>query len=327
MQAQRSSCRCCRKWRGRAAPRCWRRCASGGGATGSIAACCKGPLADHIVFHPWDALPRRLEEADACCAGASAFMAQTVDVPDGVSVFDLHAAQRRPGRRRCTLSPGCRRCPPPAATMRARAGHQPDRANGSSATATIPSRPGRRTSWRGGWSHIFCHGRLVILNSEMMWRSRLFVSLREQCQNAGAHLRRGARRPAAAGSGRGAGAVGPVPGRQPQAAARRAWRALESEIERQILPDGGHVSRSPEALLSAYRHLMMVMEALSAVDEEPPHALRNAHDRMAPMLRFFRHGDGALALFNGGAESDAAHDRGPAGARRRARPAFPSCPP
>src|SRR6202020_2092486 len=29
-------------------------------------------------------------------------------------------------------------------------------------------------------ANIFSHGRLVILNSEMMWRSRLFVSLREQ---------------------------------------------------------------------------------------------------------------------------------------------------
>ncbi|HKX65108.1 MAG TPA: hypothetical protein VJM78_07340, partial [Rhizomicrobium sp.] len=50
---------------------------------------------------------------------------------------------------------------------------------------------------------------------------------------------------------------------------------------------------------------MMVLEGLNAVGEEPPHALRNAHDRMAPMLRFFRHGDGALALLNGGGESDA----------------------
>ena len=37
---------------------------------------------------------------------------------------------------------------------------------------------------------------------------------------------------------------------------------------------------------------------------EPPHDLRNARDRIAPMLRFFRHGDGALALFQGGLESD-----------------------
>jgi hypothetical protein len=26
----------------------------------------RGPLADHIVFHPWDGAPRQLEEADAC---------------------------------------------------------------------------------------------------------------------------------------------------------------------------------------------------------------------------------------------------------------------
>ena len=43
---------------------------------------------------------------------------------------------------------------------------------------------------------------------------------------------------------------------------------------------------------------------LAALDLEPPHALRNARDRMAPMLRFFRHGDGALALFHGGQEGD-----------------------
>jgi uncharacterized heparinase superfamily protein len=28
--------------------------------------------------------------------------------------------------------------------------------------------------------HLFSHGRLVVVNSDMMWRSKLFVSLREQ---------------------------------------------------------------------------------------------------------------------------------------------------
>jgi uncharacterized heparinase superfamily protein len=79
---------------------------------------------------------------------------------------------------------------------------------------------------------------------------------------------------------------------------------LELEIERQILPDGGHVDRSPEDLLYAYHSLTMVMDALLALGLEPPHALRNARDRMAPMLRFFRHSDGALALFQGGQEGD-----------------------
>ena len=47
----------------------------------------------------------------------------------------------------------------------------------------------------------------------------------------------------------------------------------------------------------------MVMDALAAVDAEPPHVLRTARDRIAPMLRFFRHGDGGLALFQGGREA------------------------
>jgi uncharacterized heparinase superfamily protein len=37
-----------------------------------------------------------------------------------------------------------------------------------------------------------------------------------------------------------------------------------------------------------------------------PEGLQQVIDRMAPMLRFFRHGDGRLALFNGAAEGDAA---------------------
>jgi uncharacterized heparinase superfamily protein len=80
---------------------------------------------------------------------------------------------------------------------------------------------------------------------------------------------------------------------------------LEEELARQIFPDGGHVSRSPEELAYAYRLVVMVMDALTAIERPVPQPIRSAHDRMAPMLRFFRHGDGALALFNGGGEGDA----------------------
>ena len=38
---------------------------------------------------------------------------------------------------------------------------------------------------------------------------------------------------------------------------------------------------------------------------EMPEALQHAIDRMAPALRFFRHGDGGLALFNGSQEGEA----------------------
>ena len=79
---------------------------------------------------------------------------------------------------------------------------------------------------------------------------------------------------------------------------------LESEIPRQLLPDGGFADRSPETLLHAYRHVVMVVDALKAIDHPIPGVLLSAHDRMPPMLRFFRHGDGALALFHGGRECD-----------------------
>jgi uncharacterized heparinase superfamily protein len=82
-------------------------------------------------------------------------------------------------------------------------------------------------------------------------------------------------------------------------------KCLEEEIAQQILPDGGHISRSPEALLQCYRLIMMVMDSLAAGAVEVPQAIRSAYDRIAPMIRFFRHGDGSLALFNGGVECDA----------------------
>ena len=156
---------------------------------------------------------------------------------------------------------------------------------------------------------------------------RLFVSAARAVAVAGAHRRRSAGRPAALRSGRRAWRFPAPVWTTAQAPRHRALQRLEEEIARQILPDGGHITRSPEALVHAYRHLVMVMDALTALDHEVPQPIRSAHDRIAPMLRFFRHGDGALALFNGGGESDPQDDRGAARARRSARPAFRSCAP
>jgi len=85
----------------------------------------------------------------------------------------------------------------------------------------------------------------------------------------------------------------------------RGRRALERELARQILGDGGHVSRSPSILLDLLADLVALKLAWQPLAEAPP-ALINAVDRMAPMLRFFRHGDGGLALFNGSAEESPA---------------------
>jgi uncharacterized heparinase superfamily protein len=78
------------------------------------------------------------------------------------------------------------------------------------------------------------------------------------------------------------------------------------EIETQILADGGHVTRNPEAQLASLRYLVDARAALAASHNEIHGAIQQAIDRAAPMLRFFRHGDGRFALFNGANEADGA---------------------
>ena len=81
--------------------------------------------------------------------------------------------------------------------------------------------------------------------------------------------------------------------------ARQSFRRLDHELTRQILPDGGHVSRNPRALIDILADLLPLRQAFVAQGLEMPPAMVQSVDRMMPMLRFFRHGDGALAHFNG----------------------------
>ncbi|HEX9489986.1 MAG TPA: heparinase II/III family protein [Stellaceae bacterium] len=106
----------------------------------------------------------------------------------------------------------------------------------------------------------------------------------------------------------------------------RVLARLAREIVAQILPDGGHAARSPAAQLAALRYLVDARAALRARQVEVPAALQSAIDRAAPMLRFFRHGDGTLALFNGADEGETAlTDRVLARADAKGRPP-PSAP-
>ncbi|HLI10254.1 MAG TPA: heparinase II/III family protein [Alphaproteobacteria bacterium] len=87
---------------------------------------------------------------------------------------------------------------------------------------------------------------------------------------------------------------------------RRSMAALLRELAHQLLPDGGHCERSPAIHFAVLRHLVDLRRVLLAGRHDVPAELRAAIDRMAPMLRLFRHGDGRLALFNDTAEGDAA---------------------
>jgi uncharacterized heparinase superfamily protein len=72
----------------------------------------------------------------------------------------------------------------------------------------------------------------------------------------------------------------------------------------QILPDGGHRSRNPSLQLQVLRDLVDTRAALRAAGCDPSVALQEPIERMAPILRLFRHGDRRLALFNDSVEED-----------------------
>ena len=80
---------------------------------------------------------------------------------------------------------------------------------------------------------------------------------------------------------------------------RRAADVLDREIEAQILADGGHVSRNPRVTLDLLLDLLPLRQTYMNLGHDLPQRLIPGIDRMYPALRFFRHQDGDLALFNG----------------------------
>ena len=79
---------------------------------------------------------------------------------------------------------------------------------------------------------------------------------------------------------------------------------LAKFVKRYVAHDGVVAERAPYIQMAVLRHLLDVRAALASADRRPPAEIVAAIDRLAPMLRFFRHGDGGLALFNGTWEGD-----------------------
>nr|WP_246708117.1 heparinase II/III family protein [Bartonella sp. HY038] len=84
-----------------------------------------------------------------------------------------------------------------------------------------------------------------------------------------------------------------------QRVAKRTTRNLERELQKQILPDGGHISRNPAILLMLLSHLIALRHCFAQSDIEVPEVLHAAVERMLPALRFFQHRDQSLGNFNG----------------------------
>src|SRR5262249_2641568 len=85
---------------------------------------------------------------------------------------------------------------------------------------------------------------------------------------------------------------------------KRSQRALTGEIERQILPDGGHIGRNAETVVELVLDLLPLRQCFLLRGLPPSGALPRALERMVPMLRHLRLGDGALARFNGVGATD-----------------------
>ncbi|MEZ5995756.1 MAG: heparinase II/III family protein [Hyphomonadaceae bacterium] len=88
-------------------------------------------------------------------------------------------------------------------------------------------------------------------------------------------------------------------------AERFAEQGEEMLIEacaKQFLPDGGHLSRCPEALADALCDLTTACAML--IDPAP--IIRDTVPKLANMLRLLRLGDGGLGCFHGGSEGSAA---------------------
>jgi uncharacterized heparinase superfamily protein len=84
----------------------------------------------------------------------------------------------------------------------------------------------------------------------------------------------------------------------------QALNLLHKEIGKQILSDGGHISRSPQQLLDAIMILIDIRTALRQGGYPCPEKIQHALDRAVPALRFFRHTDRNFALFHGTQEGN-----------------------
>jgi uncharacterized heparinase superfamily protein len=108
----------------------------------------------------------------------------------------------------------------------------------------------------------------------------------------------------------------------------QAFGLILTQINEQILTDGAHISRSPRNTFEFLQCLVDLRTSLISAKIELPEEIQHAIDRITPAVKFFRHGDGGLAQFNGGQEGNAhlcevtlMHS----GARGKANKSLPQC--
>ena len=144
-------------------------------------------------------------------------------------------------------------------------------------------------------------GRFILSNADILFRSRVLWTMSRQARHLAATVTR-----APAGLPRLTAIIGLVQSgvTLPDGEERLAkgLHLLSEALTEQILADGGHVSRNPEAVLVVMSDLLSLVDAMRQRNILVPATVRRAIDRMTPMVRFMTLGDGRLATFNGGTE-------------------------
>lgn len=79
---------------------------------------------------------------------------------------------------------------------------------------------------------------------------------------------------------------------------------LDTQIDKQILSDGGHISRNPEQLLQSVQILIDIRTALRQGGYPPIEKIQHGLDRAVQAIRFLRHSDGNFALFHNAQENN-----------------------
>ena len=260
----------------------------------------RGPITDRLFGTIDDPAPKRLEDADNLLRRRFRFAGEMLEVKEG-SPFDA--------------------VPPSDAFAWALHGFDwlaaLDAAGGEAARKLALRLTGewlkrnRRYAVPGWLPHVTArrfinlsaHGRFFLTNSDLLWRSKLFVSLRNQARVMARTFTlapEGLPRLEAA-VGLSLAGVALDDGKS----LAQGLALLETELAQQFLPDGGHIGRSPETLARAFQLLSMLRQGLESAGKHIPDSLQGCMDRASVMLRFFRMGDGGLAVFNGGGEADA----------------------
>ena len=75
--------------------------------------------------------------------------------------------------------------------------------------------------------------------------------------------------------------------------------AFSAELDKQILPDGGHVTRNPGALVELLLDFLPLRQCFVTRERALPAGFDDTVRRMLKMVRYMRLGDGRLSRFNG----------------------------